>query len=304
MIYTSEQDPLIALANAKVPGTLAIITHIEGPSYRSLGATMAILDGGSSVGTLSSGCIEADLIHHAQTAVELGKPVTIRYGQGSQFIDIQLPCGGTLDVTLIHNPDKVILVELISQLKQRLACHLLVDLETGGLSLNRDEIDKSIGRHFSTRMLPQLRFLVFGKGPEASTFVSLTHIASFPSLFLTPDANMCLQAEKIGCPNRQLKMPEFPKDIFIDEWTAVVLFFHDHDWEPPILKTALASPAFYVGAQGSKRANQNLLHELDAIGVSEQQAKKLMGPIGLIPSTRDSRTLAVSVLAEILSMSK
>lgn len=301
MIYTSEQDPLTVLANAETPGTLAIITHIEGPSYRSLGATMAILSDGTHIGTLSSGCIEADLVHHSKAASQQGKPVTIRYGQGSQFMDIQLPCGGTLDVTLIHAPDPKVLKELISLLNQRQACHLLVDLKTGELSLDRDKPTIQKDNIFSVHMLPELRFLVFGKGPEASAFVSLTHTASFPSILISPDANMCLNAQRIGCPISRLQKPEFPSDISVDQRTAIVLFFHDHDWEPPILMTALSSPAFYIGAQGSRRANQSLVYELKALDVPEQQIGKLKGPIGLIPSTRDSRTLAVSVLAEIMS---
>lgn len=301
MIYTSDHDPLTVLADAEVSGTLAIITHIEGPSYRSLGATMAILSDGTHVGTLSSGCIEADLVHHAKAASQQGKPVTIRYGQGSQFMDIQLPCGGRLDVTLIPSPDPGVLKELIFLLNQRQVCHFLVDLKTGKISVEADIQDIQKDNIFSVRMLPELRFLVFGKGPEASAFVSLTHTSSFPSILISPDLNMCLNAQNIGCPMLRLQKPEFPEEVLVDQRTAIVLFFHDHDWEPPILMAALSSSAFYIGAQGSRRANQSLVKELRILDVPEQQIEKLKGPIGLIPSTRDARTLAVSVLAEIMS---
>lgn len=304
MIYTSQQDPIRELAQAGGFGTLAIITHIEGPSYRSLGAAMAIFPDGRCVGTLSSGCIEADLKFHAKTAQETGKPVTVRYGEGSKFVDIQLPCGGTLEVTLVYTPDQVVLKKLLARLQSRKSCCLCVELKTGELSVKEDGVTQTQDGIFCVKMVPEIRFLVFGKGPEASSFVSLTQAACFPSMLLSPDEEMCFDAEQKGCSTKHLLRQEFPGDIKIDEWTAIVLFFHDHDWEPPILKTALSSNAFYIGAQGSKRANQILLYELQTLGVESDDLNKLKGPIGLIASTRDSRMLAISVLAEIMLNAK
>ena len=86
-----------------------------------------------------------------------------------------------------------------------------------------------------------------------------------------------------------------------DPWTAVTLFYHDHDREPPVLARALASPAFYVGAQGSLRSHRARVQALREMGVADPDIARLRGPIGLIPSARDPQVLAVSVLAEILS---
>jgi xanthine dehydrogenase accessory factor len=43
--------------------------------------------------------------------------------------------------------------------------------------------------------------------------------------------------------------------------------------------------------------------ELEAMGMTQGERAKLRGPIGLVPSARDARTLAVSVLAEVLAVS-
>ena len=56
-----------------------------------------------------------------------------------------------------------------------------------------------------------------------------------------------------------------------------------------------------VGAQGSKRAGEARTAELQALGVPQEQCNRIVGPIGMIPSTRDPQTLAVSVMAEILN---
>lgn len=92
-----------------------------------------------------------------------------------------------------------------------------------------------------------------------------------------------------------------PKFDDIDTWSTIVLFFHDHDWEPPILHHALKSDAYYIGAQGSKRTNETRLQTLADMGSSPKDCARLRSPIGLINSVRDEKTLAVSVLAEILA---
>lgn len=105
-----------------------------------------------------------------------------------------------------------------------------------------------------------------------------------------------------GCATQHLTHAHCPKDLAIDARSAVVLFFHDHEWEPPILAEALTSQAFYVGAQGSLRAAEMRRMELARLGTREAEIARLHGPIGLVPSARDARKLAVSVLAEVLSL--
>ena len=98
-----------------------------------------------------------------------------------------------------------------------------------------------------------------------------------------------------------LSRAAYPAHLDADERTAIVLFFHDHDWGPPILAGALQTPAFYIGAQGGRRARKARLEALAAMGVTATECERLRGPVGLIPSARDPSTLAVSVLAEVLA---
>lgn len=292
---------LAALAGADQPGVLAMITRVEGPSYRPVGARMAVFADGSRVGTLSSGCIEDDITLHALKALEAGKPQTVLYGRGSPFIDIQLPCGGGLEILLLPSPDRDVLAEVRAAMAARRAVTLAVDPESGALELR--EVGET-GWHdgqFLVRIEPEIRFLVFGKGPEATTFAGLVQAAGFPNVLLSPDDETLALAAAGGSEVRHLTGPVFPDGLDVDGRTAVVLFFHDHEWEPPILLGALATPAFYIGAQGSQRARDARLMELEAMGAGGEALARLKGPIGLVPSARDARTLAVSVLAEVLA---
>jgi xanthine dehydrogenase accessory factor len=297
------RDPVEDILAMKEEGVLAIIVGVEGPSYRPVGAVMAVDHTGRRTGTLSSGCVETDIALHALQALGEGRPQVVRYGRGSPFMDIQLPCGGGLEIALVPRPDRDVLRRLSDAHSARWAVTLTVDLSTGSMSLEDEGETGRDGDAFRVRFLPEIRFLVFGKGPEASSFAALVQAAGYPNVLLSPDEETLAAGRAVGCGTRHLTTPGFPEGLSVDDRTAIVLFFHDHDWEPPILAGAVRTPAFYIGAQGSRRARDARLMELEAMGLTEAERARLRGPVGLVPSARDARTLAVSVLAEVLATS-
>jgi len=297
-------DPVSALVGAPEAGVLAVIAGVEGPSYRPVGAMMAVLPGDPDpirVGTLSSGCVERDIALQAMKAKAAGRPALVRYGRGSPFVDIQLPCGGGLDIALIPDPDRRVLARLQTAEAARHPLALSVDLASGAVALADMAATAREGDRLVIARPPETRFLIFGKGPEAAAFAALAQATGFPAVLLSPDPETLEAPAQSGLATRVLPVARFPGDLAPDSWTAVVLFFHDHDWEPPILAEALATPAFYVGAQGSRRSAEMRAMALRAMGVSDERLDRLRGPIGLVPSARDARTLAVSVMAEVLA---
>lgn len=165
----------------------------------------------------------------------------------------------------------------------------------------RDVSGKIPPASFRGEILPELKFLIFGKGPDLTTFAALAQSANYQTTVHSPDTDTLEEAGLIGCETMALTRPELPPGVSADPRTAIILFFHDHEWEPPILRDALLTPAFYVGAQGSKRTRDNRLDSLRTLGTTEHSLARLRGPIGLIDSARDARTLAISVLAEVIS---
>ncbi|MBW6507339.1 MAG: XdhC family protein [Rhodobacteraceae bacterium] len=287
-------SPLGALRYlARSEGVLGIITQTEGAAYREPGAVMAFGRDGARVGSLSSGCIEDDLWEHAQRALAQGLPVALRYGTGSAFFDLQLPCGGGMSVLLVPRPDRAILTEALAQTRARQPARLTINTATGALSLGE-------GEGFALELRPELRFMVFGQGIEAQVFARLAGGAGFevdlfgrdfPSGGIGGRGNVRLHVIDSF---RGFQPPQ------PDRWAAVTLFFHSHDHEAGILAQLLGSEAFYIGAQGSRRAKDRLLAELRAVGLAEPLLARFRDRFGLIPSCRDPRTLAVSVLADVL----
>lgn len=276
----SESDlPLAALG----PRTaLAVISNTEGPAYRPRGAGMAVAANGAATGHLSSGCIDKDVALHMRAALRDGRLRRLRYGLGSPFRDLELPCGGGLDILIQPRLDLPAIAHARAELAARRAAWLKV---APGLTL---------------RILPQLRFLVFGIGPEARTFAEIVHAAGYRAELFSPDDDTIggvrdFHASQI--------LGEWPQDLATDDWSAVALFFHDHDREIALLRHALAAPGFYIGAMGSQRAAAARREALLADGMPPEQLQRLRHPFGLIPSARNPRSLAISVLADALGFS-
>lgn len=293
--------PLRALLAKPDGAVLAVVSRVEGPSYRPLGAMMTILRDDDLVGSLSSGCIEADIALQARAARDSGSPMRVRYGKGSPYVDIQLPCGGGLEILLCPQPDLDVLDELVRRSEGRQACSLVINTVDGGMRLTDAQPTVREDDDICIEVEPEICFHVFGKGPEASTFAALVQAAGYPNVLISPDQETLDAASSSGCTTRCLTKPHYPPDLAVDAWTAVTLFFHDHDWEPPILASALRTDALYVGAKGSRVAAERRLSELKELGLDAASLARMRGPIGMIPSARDPRTLAVSVLAEVLA---
>ncbi|GAB5349731.1 XdhC family protein [Alteriqipengyuania sp. 357] len=262
------EDHAALTAATKAGVGLCTIVGIEGSFSRRLGAQLAVLPDGSTIGSLADGCLESQL---ASDMRRLDRPRVVRYGRGSAKIDFRLPCGGGLDILLDPAPD-------------RSACSrvsdLLADRRPAGLAL--PEISPLAERRF----IPPLAVAAFGEGPELESFASLA----------TAMGIAVQRADKDG-----LTLGQRAKACRFDRWTAALLLFHDHEWELALLEQALESEAFYIGAQGGENARIARALALAGRGLAEEQIARIRSPVGLIPSCKTPATLALSALAEIVA---
>jgi xanthine dehydrogenase accessory factor len=282
------------------PGTvLAVLTATHGPAYRNPGAAMAIASDGRFAGAITSGCIEADLILRADEVRRTGLVQNLRYGEGSPFIDLRLPCGGAVEVRLLMVRDLDALSDLARARTDRRAVSLAIS-SAGKMTLNEWRPNGSEDKTFHLGFRPDLRFLVFGTGAEAAAFAGLVRGMGYDHLVLSHEDALLAPVQSAGSPVRRITSLSALSDLRADADTAVVLFYHDHDYEPGILHLMLSTPAFYIGSQGSRATQSSRLARLEAMGVATDVLARLHGPIGLIPSTREPKALAISVMAEII----
>lgn len=283
---------------------LVVVTGTEGGAVRADGALMAVPRETAPAGYVSNGCVDADVAVHARRALDKSAPARLRYGKGSPFIDIRLPCGGAIDLAVLPDPDPSVMAAADEALRRRRRVALAFDVSTGTVSI-READREATGWScdaFIAVYRPRLRIRIAGRGPEALALARLALASGMEAAVQSPDEDVLIAARDLGAGETvRLTAPSAPPPVKDDPWTAFVMMFHDRDWEEGLLRQALAGEAFYIGALGSRRTQAARLEMLAAAGVDEASLRRLRGPIGLVPSQRDASGLAVSTLAEIIA---
>jgi xanthine dehydrogenase accessory factor len=282
---------LIEGAAEGVEGVLVTLTGIEGGSSRGVGAQMAVLADGRSAGSFSGGCVEAAVIAEAQDVLARGYGRTVRYGVGSPYLDIRLPCGGGIDLLFTPRPDPAILTQVLARHDQRKAAALRLNEAGAALS------DTPGAQGFQRAYAPPLRLVALGHGEDLTALVRLSRAFGLAVEAYAPASDRLAIAEPGVIP---LVSSTALPDLSGDPWTAFVFLFHDHDWEEELLPHVLAQEGFYHGAVGSARTHRARLAALSTFGIPQSILEKLRGGIGLIPATRDPATLALSILGELV----
>lgn len=265
----SRDHDALHLAAAK-PAALCTIVGIEGSFSRRLGAQLAVAADGTRAGDMADKCLDEELASQAQAVMAEGQARVLRYGEGSPFIDFRLPCGSGLDILIDPAPDRAALHQCLADLDARRA---------GALSLASDLLPER-------RYVPPLRIVMLGAGAEVAALEKLA-------------AAQGIAIERLEAGD-DLALGRAPDWLEADAWTAVLLLFHDHEWEHALLEWALGTPAFYIGAQGGAPARETRMERLRASGHDEAALARINSPVGLIPRARDPAVLALSILAEVV----
>nr|WP_318381447.1 XdhC family protein [uncultured Enterobacter sp.] len=259
---------------------LVTLVEIRGGAARPLGTQMAVREDGVYCGFVSGGCVESAAAHEAMQAIAAGEDRTVRYGQGSPWFDIVLPCGGGIALHIHCLRAVHPLLAVLNALEQRRAAGLRFHPRTQTLT-SSTEISQTGWTHdaFDVAYRPQARALIFGRSIEAQMTASIAQAAGYDVL------------------TREGFAPDLTR--LIDADTAVILLYHDLHKELPVLQAALAAAPFYLGALGSRRTHDARVTRLAELGWGEQDLARIKAPIGLFAKARDAQSLALSVIADV-----
>jgi len=284
------------------PAALITIVSLDGPFSRPLGAQLAVSDDKRFAGSISGGCLEQALTEEAQIAMKEGANRTLRYGTGSPYLDVQLPCGGGIDLYVDVHVDREVLQRAIALGRARHSFSLLFDPASTRSSLRLEEqtVQAKPGE-FVRRFDPKLRIVLAGRGWEIVAMSQLAQTADVELVVASQEPATLEFCRPYADQLIQLTVQRAAPKLPLDAHTAVACLFHEHEWEAPLLLDALRSPAFYVGALGSRQTQQRRVETLRELGAGPDDIARLKGPIGLFPS-QDPRSLAVSALAEIVKV--
>lgn len=288
---------LLAEAAAGRKAALIVVTDLAGGSMRRVGSLSAVSENGQMAGYVSNGCIDADIALQAAECLKSGAVTALRYGAGSPFIDLQLPCGGSVDILIDPTPDLAVVQDALSTLEARRSTTIAMDLE-GGLARAHRHRNKT---HYALQPAPRL--ILVGRGPSLRYVALQALSAGMVVGFATSDDADELALGSIGAAKAfDLNSPWSDVTFEADRRTAVLLLFHDHIWEAQVLRAAVRTDAFYIGCLGSMQTHQQRKKILEAEGLSPVQIDRIKGPIGLVPSMRSAPFLGISVLAEIIKV--
>ncbi len=270
-------DDLRAWRDEGLRTALLTLVQIDGRSPRPLGSQIAVAEDGQAAGAITGGCAERALVLDALAAIDRGENYIELYGEGSRFRDILLPCGSGLhvhfDVNLTDGALDAVLMAYHNRQISRLQC----------------------GPYLHT-YLPQCRLVVVGQGPVAVTVAQVAAQMEMAVEIFSPDTTV-LQA--VGG-RRLTGLADFDMGL-LDTHTALAMIFHDHGFEPDILRHAIASQAFFIGALGSRPTHERRLESLRAMGATEPQLARIHGPIGLDVGAKTPPEIALSVVAQVVS---
>ena len=290
--YVEHASDIIAFATVLIEQerSFALITSIaiEGGAARELGSLAIVDDQGEMTGYLSNGCIDQDIRVHAQNTLVSQKPTVVRYGDGSRFADLKLPCGGALSVLINPKPDTDAIVAAHNKLLARTPA--VIDFKIENLS------------NISFAYRPKFRLVLAGRGAVFRAMAEIGKSSGFQVFGLSPDlGDLASITALTDIPPIHLTTPrQAPSLSMLDENAAFVTLFHDHDWEPELLRAALATHAHFIGSLGSVRTHEARRAYLSQTGVSQAHLARLIGPIGLVSSLREAPLISISAMAEIV----
>lgn len=269
------------------------IVATEGGNMRAPGLRMAVRADGATIGYVSNGCVEADIVQNAIAAMAEERPRPLRYGKGSTKVDVRLACGGRIDIMIAPQRDPSPIEAAARRLAARhpatLALHADGHVDAGG---DGEPV-------FEARLIPKIRLRIAGSGLETVLLARLGREADMDIMLQSPDLETVEAVRAVGGDAHMLKGLSERGGMEDDPWTACAILFHDHEWEMKLLPQMLVGPAFYVGALGSRRAHEARLASLRDAGVSETAIARLTAPIGIVPKLRDAPLLAISVLGDV-----
>ncbi len=280
---------------------LATLYHSHGTSPRPVGSQMAICEDGRWFGYLSGGCAERAIAEEGIAAIKKGENRSARYGIGSPYLDIQLPCGAGIDVWF----DQAIEVPQIDAVLGHLAQRALSALSnnthcthTGSICIasSKDRLPEFAFRRWYP---PRRRLYLIGSGPAVVALSSLASEADYNVFVLTPDQQTFDEVRE--CTNQVYRLVDHSQveALETDVWTSLVIMFHEHERETQILQTFLNRKLAYIGALGSTVTHKIRLEQLRGIGLSDEQCARVHGPVGLNINAKTPVEIGISILAEL-----
>jgi xanthine dehydrogenase accessory factor len=269
---------------------IATVVATRRSAPRPLGSKLAVTRSGRLFGSVSGGCVEADVAERCRAILDGELPRVVSYGiADDEAWTVGLPCGGEIDVFLEPYggaPDI-----------ERGTSYVVVEGEDAGRRWTEHERTQTGLRErvFAEAVGPPPRLVAVGAGDIAEALCALAKPLGWRTVVVDPRAGL---ANRERVPSADEIIVAWPDKVDIDPETALVSLVHEERIDIPALAKGVEGGAFYVGALGSRRAQEKRAEKLGAI------AEKVRGPVGLDLGGETPAEIALEIVGEILAAYK
>ena len=273
---------------------IATVVATRRSAPRPLGSKLAVTRSGRLYGSVSGGCVEADVAEHCVAVLDGQIASVVSYGiADDEAWTVGLPCGGEIDV----------FVEQFSgaPTRERGTSFVVVDGEGVGERWEADErarteLREEDGRSvFAEAIGPPPRLVAVGAGDIAEALCALARPLGWRTVVVDPRAGL---ATRERVPSADELIVAWPEEILVDAETALVSLVHEERIDIPALRRGVEGGAFYVGALGAKRAQEKRREKLGSL------ADRVHGPVGIDLGGETPAEIALEILAEVLAAYK
>jgi xanthine dehydrogenase accessory factor len=333
-------DAITAWAGGGDRVALATVVQTKQSAPQPAGTKMAVNEHGAVLGAVSGGCVEGAVVEVAERVLGGAEPQLLHYGiDDGEAWDVGLPCGGEISIWVEAYDDDGLGARFTALAREgrraavvtalegvpRPGAKLLVAvdgepqgtlgdaaLDARALALAREALwTERSALHagdavslFVDVAAPPSRLIVFGAVDFAAQLTAVAALAEWRSFVIDPRSRFATPerfpaAERViaAWPAEALAQLEAP-----DPATAICVLTHDPKLDDASLVVALASEAGYIGAMGSRRAQERRRERLVAAGVPAEQLDRIAAPIGLDLGGLTAAETALSIMSEIVAL--
>lgn len=269
---------------------LATIVAVHRSAPLPAGTLMAVDAGGASVGAVSGGCVEHEVIAAAQQVAEGAPAHRLRFVPDADGLTgTGLPCGGGIDVW----------VEPWGSLPQQL---LAAAAQTDGYATAATRLDD--GERFTHRIEPRPRVVIVGAGPLAAALCAQLRVLGRRTDVVDPREAFTQRGPR---PHADAWHATWPAEALaaigpLGPPDALLAISHHPALDDEALSHALAGGAGFVGALGSRAAHAQRLERLRERGIPEHQLARIAAPLGLDLGGWTPAETALAIAAELVAV--
>lgn len=257
-----------AWAKGETP-VLATVVATRGSSYRKPGARMLVTSEGWKAGSISGGCLEADVVRRAAWLVEQGQPVMKTYDTSVDG-EVALGCGGEVDVQLEPFREDSAVARAM-----------------------RDVVERRVSVEVNGRVLkPSPRFVICGAGHDALPLHQMATTLGWDVHVVDWRPAQASAARFPGATVHLLASDSLEK-LPLEAGCAVVVMSHHLIYDGRVLEAVLRSEApRYIGVLGPRHRTADLLANLP-------KDARVRAPVGLALGGEGPAAVALAIVSEV-----